>query len=310
MGVACSYNPQPESGKQECYEGRCPGGYQCGLYNLCYRAGKVPADPGTGGAIVGTGGAIVGTGGAMVGTGGAVGSGGTIAGTGGSVGTGGATVGRDAGIPGTGGAVGADAYVPPIPTGTVMTVANNQAQGAMTGFGWIASGPKDIITDPTCASPAGSITSGVFCNLTTWSMTTAYCVSGSIPILPPSPTTADYNDNWGIQIGVNATDPPGGGLGQSFASLAITIPGVPSSGLRAVLHRRGDAPEKTYCAPMASGTPIAFTSFNTTCWDGLGTRLTAADVPNVDQIGVQVSSNSSAAIAVSGLCLSGITFGK
>ncbi len=62
-----------------------------------------------------------------------------------------------------------------------------------------------------------------------------------------------------------------------------------------------------YCA--TSGTAIPFTSFNTACWNipPNGTALTAVDVPNIDQIFVQVSAGP-AAITVTNLCVTGITF--
>jgi hypothetical protein len=310
-GSACSYDPHPKDGFQACYSDRrlCPQGYACASDNRCYSAQSVTTSPGNGGA--GSGG-VVGTGG-RVGTGGAATTGGT-----GGMGSGGATItSKDAGLSGTGGApstggstgaggsVAADAASSTV---ALMTVANNQAQGAMTGFGWIAGGPKDLVTDPTCGSPVGPITSGVPCDFTNWSTSDAYCVSGSIPALPLSPTTADYNDNWGIQIGVNVTEPPGGGLEQSFMSLTIAVTGTPSSGLRAQVHRRGDPDETSYCAVLTAGTPIAFTSFNTACWDGSGTRLATSDVPNIDKISVTVPSAVGSEISVANLCFHGITF--
>jgi hypothetical protein len=60
-----------------------------------------------------------------------------------------------------------------------------------------------------------------------------------------------------------------------------------------------------------TGSALTITSFTTTCYDTAkpGTALTAADVPNIDKVGVQVSSGT-AAISVSKFCITGITFGK
>jgi hypothetical protein len=48
-------------------------------------------------------------------------------------------------------------------------------------------------------------------------------------------------------------------------------------------------------------------AFNTTCYDGSGTYLKAADVSNIDMVGVRVLSGRTQ-IAVSNLCLTGIRF--
>jgi hypothetical protein len=79
-----------------------------------------------------------------------------------------------------------------------------------------------------------------------------------------------------------------------------------------MVHRKGDTVGSGYCAAMTSGTAITFTSFNTKCYDtpADGTALTAADVANIDQIGVQVSSNATAAITVTKFCITGIAFTK
>jgi hypothetical protein len=57
------------------------------------------------------------------------------------------------------------------------------------------------------------------------------------------------------------------------------------------------------------GLSVLFTNFNTACWDGSGTRLAAADVANLDKLGIQIPA-ATTAIAVANLCLLGITFTK
>ena len=139
----------------------------------------------------------------------------------------------------------------------------------------------------------------------------ALSISGSIPALPASPTSSDYADNWGIMLGVKATDPAGGGLGQSFTSIAFTLSGSPTSGLRAMVHKKGDPDSTTYCAPVTSGLPVSFTNFVTDCFNTapVGARITAADVANIDQIAVEVVSGSTA-ITVTNLCITKIAFTK
>jgi hypothetical protein len=195
-----------------------------------------------------------------------------------------------------------------IPTGTTVTFASGKAEGAMTGPGWVALGSADSITDPTCGGTA--FTSTTNCAATTWDTAnpSALCMSGSVPAL--SAVNPDYTDNWGVVIGVTSTaSTPSGGLGQSFSSIAITVTGSPASGLRAMVHRKGDPDTTSYCAAMTSGTAIAFTSFNTKCYDTPpdGVALTAADVPNIDEIYVDVPSITTA-ITVTNLCITGIAF--
>ena len=191
------------------------------------------------------------------------------------------------------------------PTGTTVTFLNGKAMGAMTGNGWVALGPLDSLSDPKCGTATYTSTT-TNCAATTWNTTSSLCITGTIPALNAIP---DYTDNWGIQIGVDATDPADTGLGQTLTSVAITVTGIPTSGLRAMVHRMNDPVGSNYCSPMTSGTAIPFTNFNTKCYDTPpdGTPLTAADVTNIDQVSVQVSS-SSTAITVTNLCITKITF--
>ncbi|MGO9666167.1 MAG: hypothetical protein ACLP66_23065 [Polyangia bacterium] len=205
-----------------------------------------------------------------------------------------------------GGATAADGSTT-TPTGTTVTFASGKAEGAMTGYGWVDLGAADTITSPTCGTAA--ITNAAPCQTsTTWNSTTALCITGSIPAL--STTAPDYTGNPGVWVGVNSTDStPSGGLGQSFSSVTITVSGSSGSVLRALVHRKGDPAGTSYCAPLTSGTAMPLTSFSTTCYTPAtpGTAITATDVPNIDQISVQVLSLT-AAITVSNLCITGITF--
>jgi hypothetical protein len=175
----------------------------------------------------------------------------------------------------------------------------------MTGYGNVYVGTTDTVSTPTCGASQAAITSVAYCATTSnWSSATALCVTGSVPVAD-APTYA----SWGLNLGANSTDPAGNGLGQSFTTIAITVTGTPAIGLRAVVHRKDDSLSIWYCAPLISGTAIPFTSFNTACWNSPpnGTALTAADVPNIDQIFVQVYAGP-AAITVTNLCFTGITF--
>ena len=187
--------------------------------------------------------------------------------------------------------------------------SNGKAQGRMTGWGWVALGAHDTLTDPTCDTDRHAITFAQPCvaSIPNWNAPDALCITGTIPALAAAPVQSDYDQNWGVQVGLNASDPDGTSLGKAYTSVSFVTTGLPATGLRAVLHRKGDPAGTLYCANMSSGVLIPLTAFNTGCWEGTGTNLTMADVPLIDKLAVQVSS-AQVAIAVSNLCLTEILF--
>jgi len=187
---------------------------------------------------------------------------------------------------------------------------DGKADGPLKGYGWIALGAEDMLTDPTCDTDKHVIDSAHACTTTTnWSTSDSLCMSGKIPALPAMPAQADYNNNWGIQIGVNTSEPPGITLGKSYASITITISGKPTMGLRAELHVKGEPAGQTYCAELTSGEAIDFSKFNQECWNGdtadTSKALAMGDIQNIDKVGIQVSSTSED-ITVDKLCLQSI----
>ena len=196
------------------------------------------------------------------------------------------------------------------PSGTTVTFLNGKAVGAMTGYGWVDLGSADSVSDPTCGPNKAAMTKAAPCAVANWSSTTALCISGSIPALPATPTQTDYNNNLGVVVGANATDPAGAGLGQAFASITITTTGSPSSGVRAQIHRLGDPEAMSYCAALTPGTAIPLTKFASDCYNTNPTGVfAAADIPKIDKVSVEVFS-ASTAITVTNLCITGITFVK
>ena len=191
---------------------------------------------------------------------------------------------------------------------------DGHAIGPMTGWGWVSLGADDKLSDPTCDTDKHEITSAKACTTTTnWSSSdpsVGLCITGTVPALPKEPFQSDYDNNWGIQIGVNTSEPPGTTLGKDYTSVALYTTGQPTTGLRAELHVKGDPAGTTYCADSTSGKTIKMTTFNKECWDGTDTTksLTADMVHNVDKVGVQVSSVSLKEIPISNLCLVGISF--
>jgi hypothetical protein len=213
---------------------------------------------------------------------------------------------------GTGGASGAGGSSAPA-DGDTVTFENNQAKGPMTGYGWVALGELDTLTDPTCDTDKHPITKAAACTTTTsWSDKTALCMSGTVPALPEKPVQADYDANWGVQIGVNSSEPPadkgGTTLGKTYKYLTFTVEGKPTSGLRGMVHIKGDADDKTYCATFKSGDKVTLTAFNTKCWgDATTVTLEEALITNIDKVGVQVSSGATE-IKVENLCLKSLAF--
>lgn len=186
-----------------------------------------------------------------------------------------------------------------------------QAQGLFTGYGWVALGRDDNLTSPVCDTGMPITMDKPCATSTVWSKPDALCMSGLIPALPASPTQIGYDNNWGVDVGVNTRE-PSDAIGDSlegYTTISFTISGSPSSGLRAILHRKSDPAGTTYCMDsIKSDTPIRFTKFNTRCWGDASTvYLTEADLPMIDKVGVRVSSTTSA-IAVTNLCLSRLTF--
>jgi hypothetical protein len=230
---------------------------------------------------------------------------------------------------GNGGSTGGGSC-PSTPSGGTVNFCNGKAQGAMTGVGWVTLGSSDSISDPTCDTDKHAITKANACTTTTnWSSSDGLCTSGSIPALPATPVQSDYDNNFGIEIGVNTSQPSDAGaggptLGGSYTSVTFTVSGTPTTGLRAQVHRLGDGDKGVFCATMTSGTPILLSSFNTQCWNGSSCptssqapagfndtntcySLTAADIANIDHAHVLVFATPSA-ITVTDLCLKSIVF--
>ena len=255
-------------------------------------------------------------------------------GNGGSTGTGGGGP-SAGGSTGNGGSTGG---------GGTVTFADGRAQGPMTGYAFLSLGPSDTATSPVCAEdpnnptntrpiagpPVGSCDAvGKTCpttGMTVWSDKAKLCISGSIPIV----VNSDYKSNWGLQIGVNTSDPPadtsgkGKTLGDTFSTVAFTVnpsavtPSNPA--IRAFVHLVSQAcTADPYCATIqTSGAPMTLTDFNTECWAGTKCaagsttcfQLKPEDVPNIDKAGVQISSDISYVYTVNNFCLDQIVFAK
>ena len=227
------------------------------------------------------------------------------------------------------------------PASDSVNFCNGKAQGLMTGYAYVALGSADTATDPKCApdskdtNTTQAITKATPCpttGTTVWKSSDALCISGSIPMV----TGGDYTGNWGLQIGVNTVDPPAtaagtGTLNKTYANIAASTTGTvtpTNTAIRVVIHLAGmTEADNPYCATMsASDKAMVLTSFNTQCWNGGScgavppcttpgedqtkccSQLKASDIPNIDKIGLQISSSDKMAFTVDNYCLTGFKF--
>jgi len=239
---------------------------------------------------------------------------------------------------------GSGGTTPPINTDEV-TFKDGKAQGPLNGYAYIALGPQNSETSPLCEDDPNDpndvanprpITApdpntcdkvGATCpttGRTVWNSTSALCITGTIPIVQ----NGDYTSDWGLQIAMNSSNPPadssgnGHTLGTTYSTIAYDITPAAvtptNTAIRAVIHLVSQqCYEDPYCATIpASGAVLTLTDFNTECWTSTVCasttckQLTAADVPNIDKVGVQISSDQLNAYTVNNFCLNSITFGK
>jgi hypothetical protein len=226
-----------------------------------------------------------------------------------------------------------------------VTFKDGKAQGPLTGYAYIALGIQNVATSPLCeddpndpndvANPrqitapdpntcdkpnATCPTTG----RTVWNSPSALCITGTIPKVQGT----DYTSDWGLQIAMNSSSPPadssgnGHTLGTTYSTITydITPEAITptNNAVRAVIHLVSQqCYDNPYCATIpASGAVLTLTDFNTECWNGPACtttaclQLKATDVPNIDKVGVQISSDTGNVYTVNNFCLNSITFGK
>jgi hypothetical protein len=247
--------------------------------------------------------------------------------SGGSGGGSGGTAGGGGGNGGTAGSAGNCTE----PSGDVVTFCDGKAQGVMKGYAYIALGREDSASSPVCAEDptkpsetrpisapaAGKCDGPGTCPITgraIWDASDKVCITGKIPPVMNS----DYKGNWGLQIGINTVDPPAtsagnGTLGKTYSKIAMTFNSSAvkpeNKAIRMVIHTVDMACDADpYCATVQSDSPVTLTSFNNKCWDGSGDTLKAENIPNIDKIGIQISSDTANAYDVTSFCLEKIEF--
>ncbi|HJX66047.1 MAG TPA: hypothetical protein VJ860_19080 [Polyangia bacterium] len=223
-----------------------------------------------------------------------------------------------------------------------VTFKDGKAQGPMTGYAYIALGIQNAASSPVCAEDPNDVTKtrlitapdantcdkpGATCPITgrtVWNSSSALCITGTIPKVQGT----DYTSDWGLQIAMNSSSPPadssgnGRTLGTTYSTITydITPEAITptNNAVRAVIHLVSQlCYADPYCATIpASGAVLNLTDFNTECWNGPACttvackQLTAADVPNIDKVGVQISSDTGNVYTVNNFCLNNIKFGK
>jgi hypothetical protein len=236
------------------------------------------------------------------------GNGGTSGGNGGSTGSGSCTAGSDG-----------------------ICFSAGKASGLMSGYGWIAMGQFNSASEPVCDNTANggtasdAITKATPCpstgGKTVWTTPDAgLCITGSVPKVGTTTgvTGPDYTGYWGLELGANSDTSSGtidisGYTSVSFSYNDSAISPAPTGLIRGEIHVKGHTPsDESYCAVLkGSGQGALLTSFNTQCWQGgAGVALTAADMKNIDQMGLQISSDTTNDYKVSGFCWSGVSFTK
>jgi hypothetical protein len=133
---------------------------------------------------------------------------------------------------------------------------------------------------------------------------TAYCGSGSTGVATATGTV------WGAGIGSSLNQamatgpqsPPVNPYAVTGSGVTYALDNLPAQGMRLVIDQGGS----DYCAPItaASGT-VKWSSFNTKCWDGSGTSLSAAP-STATHLQFQVTAGTAAASF--NFCVTSVSF--
>jgi hypothetical protein len=193
-----------------------------------------------------------------------------------------------------GGGQAADASAPPAPeandallltdatpaaTGVLQTIGDyGKLDGGLSGYAWVAGG-----TGTTWLSPSPCNDQQCFQNTGG-----VLCAQGSIAALAcTSPSSCDWNTNWGAMIGWNPTPVQHEAWGAAAAAgIAVTYAGGPGE-YRLMAHVVGDPDSTTYCVERyVSGQVATPSSFLSQCWANTGDGLPSFAV--VDVLGLQL----------------------
>lgn len=167
------------------------------------------------------------------------------------------------------------------PAGALQQIADDgKLSGGLSGYAWVAGG-----TGTTWISPNPCNDQGCFTNTGG-----VLCAQGSIAALTcTSPSSCDWDSNWGAMIGWNPTPVQSEAWGAgATAGIAVTYAGG-SGEYRLMVHAAGDPETKNYCVERyVSGTVAAPSAFLSQCWANAGDML--PDFAMVDKFGLQLIS--------------------
>ncbi len=263
-------------GSSNLFGGNAAGGQATGGTNNTSNSGATTVVNHTGGAI-GTGGTAASGGSSSNASssasggvsnvggnadGGVVSAGGTTSNTGGSTGC---TV-----APTTAPVVACDGQTVPQVSGNLSINCGYVTAGALHGYGftWSCKGSSCEDSSTSCVTPK--------CDSTGCQPQfdgTALCAAGVV--------RADATNTSVIGIGFNFNQPNGGGTADSVAApanITVTVSKGAGAGDAALRVEVADNASNDYCVDAGnwtSGVAIPITRFNTKCWDGSGTALTA-----------------------------------
>jgi hypothetical protein len=178
------------------------------------------------------------------------------------------------------------------PSGRQVTIGSDgKLAGPATGYAWVAGADGVNIVTPSPCNMQGCFknTGGQL------------CTKGTIPALScTGQGTAHYScnwdKNWGLVLGFNATHPVGPWGNHAPRSLAVSYSSVARGGttghFRLNAHVAGDPYSKQYCVDnYTPGAVVRPSDMKSQCWFGTGDTL--ASFAQVDTIGLlRVSENT------------------
>ena len=177
------------------------------------------------------------------------------------------------------------------PSGRRVSIGNDgKLEGVASGYAWVAGGEGTNI-----ASPSSCNTSGCFKNAGG-----QLCTKGTITALSctgqgTSQFRCNWDKDWGVVLGFNATQPAGPwgyAAPQSIAVEYISAAHAGSAGhFHLQAHLAGDPYSKQYCVDnYTPGAVVHPSDMKSQCWFNSGDALTSFN--KVDQIGLlQLSEN-------------------
>jgi hypothetical protein len=157
---------------------------------------------------------------------------------------------------------------------------DGKLDGALAGYAWVAGGAGTTLISPNPCDNQGCFknTGG------------ALCTQGSIvPLTCTSPSSCDWDTDWGAMIGWNPTPVEHQPWGATSTSAMVVNYTGGAGEDRLMAHLAGDPDSKTYCIEnYVAGQVAAPADFVSECWSNTGVPLT--DFSGVDTFGLQIIS--------------------